>query len=107
MEADDFRQWTATYYAGTVTSLHLWDISEADVSHFTLENIEEDAYCTKQVSGMRKGGKTAFVTPKDLDFGIGRMCETLSEIIVGNIEYQTFRTLADAKKWLGVHDRPD
>ena len=84
--------------------MHLWDISNADVSQFTLDNIEEDAHCTKQVSDMRKGGKTAFVTSKDLDFGIGRMCETLSEIIIKTIEYRTFRTIEDAKEWLGIQD---
>ncbi len=54
MEADDFRQWTATYCSGTVTSLHLWDISDADVSQFTLDNIEEDA---KEWLGIQNGRK--------------------------------------------------
>ena len=102
METDDFRRWTETYYAGTVTSLHLWDISDADVSQFTFENIEDDAINTKRAAALRKSGKTAFVTPKDLDFGIGRMCETISEYIIGTIEYRTFRTLDEAEAWLGI-----
>ena len=102
MEADDFRRWTTDYYDGTVTRLHLWDISRADLSEITVENIEENIIITKNVSNLRRGGKTAFVTPKDLEFGIGRMGEMRYEIAIDTIEYQTFRTFDKAKAWLGV-----
>jgi hypothetical protein len=98
MEADDFRQWTANYYSGAVTRLHLWDVTCADLSRITVEDI----MVTQNVSGMRKGGKTAFVTPNDLDFGISRMGEMRYEMGIGSIAYQTFRSFDEAKKWLGV-----
>ena len=102
MEADDFRQWTAAYYAGVVTHLHLWDVTCADLSRMTVEDIEEDIMVTQNVAEMRRGGKTAFVTANDLDFGISRMGEMRYEMEIGSIAYQTFRTLDEAQKWLGV-----
>jgi hypothetical protein len=106
MEPDDFRQWTATCYAGAATALHLWDISDADISQFSFKDIEEGAIHTKRVSGLRRGGKTASITPKDRDFDINRMCETFSEIAIGAIEYPMFRTREDANAWLGICDEP-
>ena len=102
MEADDFRQWTAAYYSGVVTRLHLWDVTCADLSRMTVADIEEDIMVTQNVAEKRRGGKTAFVTANDLDFGISRMGEMRYEMEIGSIAYQTFRTLDEAQKWLGV-----
>lgn len=102
MKADDFHEWTAKYYAGTVTLLHLWDVRKADLSEITIGDIQEDAKRTMHFAGMREGGKTAFVTQKDLEFGISRMSEAHSEMEVKSIEYQTFRSIEKAKAWLGV-----
>ena len=102
MEADDFRQWTTDYYSGAVTLLHLWDVSGADLSDLTVEDIEEDIIVTRNVSEMRRGGKTAFVTSNDVDFGISRMGEMRYEMEIGSIAYQTFRTIDETKRWLGV-----
>jgi pyruvate formate-lyase activating enzyme-like uncharacterized protein len=106
MKADDFHEWTANYYSGdNVTSLHLWDVTEADLSEIRIGDIQEDAKHTKRLAAnLRKGGKTAFVTHKDLEYGISRMSEAHSEMAIESIEYQTFRTLNDAMEWLGVGD---
>lgn len=97
-----FIEWKARHYAGTVTSLHLWDLTQADLSEFTTDDLIEDAERTKKVSDARKGGKSAFVCSSTLEFGLSRMSEAFSEIEDTKIEYQTFRRLDEAKEWLGV-----
>ena len=103
MTSDDFKEWAEEYYVGDkITSLHLWDVTEADLSEITIEEIKEDAKRTKLLAGVRNGGKTAIVTHKDLEFGISRMSQAHHEIEVESIEYQTFRSIDEAKEWLGV-----
>ncbi len=99
---NDFKEWRTNYYAGTVTSLHLWDLYDADLSEITADLIQLDTQRTKQIAGMRAGGKTAFVADKDLAFGLSRMREIYSEIEELQIEYRTFHNIAEAKEWLGV-----
>ncbi len=103
MTSDDFKEWAEEYYVGDkITSLHLWDVTEADLSEITIEEIKEDAKRTKLLAGVRNGGKTAIVTHKDLEFGISRMSQAHHEIEVESVEYHTFRSIDEAKEWLGV-----
>ena len=52
---------------------------------------------------MRKGGKSAFVFSKDVEFGLGRMFEALSEGKEGMpVEYRSFRDINEAREWLCV-----
>ncbi len=62
LKADEVHEWQIDHYAGTTTTLHLWDLTDADLSGITIEDILEDIRRTKMVSNARTGGKTAFVT---------------------------------------------
>ena len=102
IRADEIQTWQAKHYAGVVTSLHLWDLTEADLSDISLMDINEDIKRTKQLVRARAGGKTAFVTHKDLEFGISRMSEAHNEIEKMSIQYKAFRNIEEARAWLGV-----
>lgn len=102
MTADDFRQWTKSYYTGTVTQFVLWDITEADLSDLEAADLREDAMHTKDLADVRKGGKTAIATGNDLEYGMSRMLETFYGIEDIPFEVQIFRSIDEAKKWLGV-----
>jgi hypothetical protein len=57
MDAADFREWTASYYAGTVTLHTLWDLTRADLSNIQADDLRNDAHHTKNLADLRKGGQ--------------------------------------------------
>ena len=59
MASDDFREWTASYYTGTVTLHTLWDLTQPDLSEIQTDNLRDDAAHTKSFADLRKGGKMA------------------------------------------------
>ena len=66
------------------------------------EGIEKIILTAKKYSGSRKEGKTAIVGPKEIDYGLGRMYQTFSELEGLPYEYMVFKELEEAKDWLGV-----
>ena len=99
----DFHEWTANYYAGKVTALNLWDLSEADLSAIKTEDLIEDTQRSKKVADLRRGGKTAVVSPGNtLEFGVSRMRESFAEMEEMPFKFRTFRSVDDAKEWLGI-----
>jgi ferritin-like protein len=100
MKADDFHEWTANYYNGTVTSLALWDLTEADLSEIQTEDLRNDAEHTKALAERRKGGKTAIVSANSLEYGLSRMLETFYDMEEVPFETQVFHTINEAMKWL-------
>jgi hypothetical protein len=102
MSASDFQKWTASYYTGRVTSLAIWDLTRADLSDINSDDLREDAVRTKSLAGARKGGKTAIVSRKPLEFGLGRMLEAFYKIEDMPFDVQTFHSIDEAKDWLGI-----
>jgi len=106
MVADDIFSWSADYYTnGEITTLHLWDITEADLSQITPEHIIEDSRRTARMTQVRRGGMTAVVASMNtLEFGLSRMSEALHEIELVPIEYRLFTSMNEAMEWLFIGD---
>ena len=105
MNADDHRQWVKRFYGeGTVTSLILWDVREADYSEISTKDILEHVQETKAlIANVQRGGKTAVVIDKDmLGYGLSRMREIYFDLEDVPIAMQTFSSMEDAMKWLGL-----
>ena len=99
---DELLDWVRDYYSGAVTELILWDFSKADISKITNEEFQKIANEVKKVSNTRAGGKTALVFSQDIGFGLGRMYETFSDISNMPFGYRSFRSISEAKHWLGI-----
>lgn len=102
LTAKDFITWGAKYTSGTATSLILWDLLGADWCKLSSDEIRLIATRTKGIAYASKGGKIAFVLGKPCDFGVGRMLEAYNETSEMPSEIRAFRTIDDAKKWLGL-----
>ncbi len=100
--ADDLLDWGNNYYEGQITSLILWDVTNADLSSLQADQLREIAENMSRISEVRKGGKTAFVYDKPLEYGIGRMFQAYSEMEDMPFEVQSFQSFDEAKAWLGV-----
>lgn len=75
---DDINEWKTRHYSGNVTSLHLWDLTQADLSEVSTDDIIVDVERTKMVVDIRKDGKSAFVCRDGLEYGLCRMRETFA-----------------------------
>ena len=93
-----------SYYAGGVTPLTLWDVTEADLSTITADEIHALAEYGRDLAEARKGGKTAFVFDSVHDFGLGRMLETYLEIAGLPLETLVCRCHDKARQWLGIDE---
>ena len=90
------------YYQGKTTKRILWDLSNATWKSITSDNLQQTVKKAKKYS--RKGGKTAWVFSKDVDYGIGRMLQTFGEIEGYDYVFGTFRNIEDAMKWIDAHE---
>lgn len=100
MTTHDFTNWAATYIFKGTTGLILWDLVGADMCNLSQDEIRRIVSSSKGI--VPKGAKTAFVFKRPCDFGVGRMLEAYSEVDELPSEFRAFRSLADAKKWLGI-----
>ena len=101
MTASDFYDGLAHYYEGNVTQLTLWDLTEADLSAIDTDEISDFASYARHLAEARQGGRTAVVVGGSFEFGLARMFETHLEIGGLPIEINSYRSLAEAMKWLG------
>ena len=102
VKADDLLNWGDYYYKGQITTLILWDVTNADFSALQANQLHEIAENISRISEVRRGGKTAFVYDKPLEYGIGRMFQAYSEMEDMPFEVQSFQSFEEATTWLGV-----
>jgi hypothetical protein len=88
------------FYKSDFTLKLLWDLSHADLSALTNSHIEKIISYAKSKSHLREGGKTAIVALKDIDYGVSRMYEILSELKEHPVSHSVFRNRDEALKWL-------
>ena len=80
VSADEIIEKVVEYYTTQPTRLVLWVMENAYTKGISTEDIQEIILTAKKYSGSRKEGKTAIVGPKEIDYGLGRMYQTFSEI---------------------------
>ncbi len=70
------------------------------VSNITNEEFMKIAKDMKKITQKRLGGKTALVGKFDVDFGLARQYGAYAEMEQLPVEYQIFRNIEEAMKWL-------
>lgn len=95
------------YYADRYTMLILWDLTGLDLSSLRKDQIMTLVYKVKQYAHLRKGGKTAFVLSRDIDYGVTEMYQAYAAGENLEFEIEVFRDKKEALQWLGVHINPD
>ncbi len=102
LTTDNFRECLVPYYAGEVTKFILWDLTKADLSTLKPTHLEDLAQSIYQMSEVRTNGKTAFVHDESFAYGIGKILQAFSMMRGMPFEVLPFRTIDEAKEWLGV-----
>lgn len=76
----------------------LWDLSEADLSTIDNASLESLAKISTDYSPEFDKTKVAVVAPQDLEFGMMRVYERISER--QDYLFSPFRTMEEAENWL-------
>lgn len=92
------------YYAGEVTKFLLWDMTHADISGLSSEQVYKIAELPLHRPERRQGGKNAIVAPDHLAFGLSRIYETVTDLLDQPFETRVFRSREEACAWLGIVD---
>ena len=100
VSADEIIEKVVEYCTTHPTGLVLWVMENAFTK--SISEIQKIILTAKKYSGSRKEGKTAIVGPKEIDYGLGRMYKTFSEIEGLPYEYRVFKELEETKNWLGI-----
>ncbi|MFZ1983990.1 MAG: hypothetical protein WAU91_06230 [Desulfatitalea sp.] len=77
----------------------LWDLSQANASRISTDEIRRIAHLNKShVKKTGVGYKIAFVAPRDIEYGLARMYQMFSAETP--VENRVFRTIEEAQRWL-------
>lgn len=78
----------------------MWDLRDADLASFTFDKIEQLRDYVTGHWGTKGKSRAALLVNSDLDYGLSRMYEMLSNGKTKS-KIRAFRNLDDAMKWLG------
>src|SRR5262245_60668042 len=68
-----------SFLKGEPTPLTLWDITQGTLEGISSRDLRWIVERMAPLAHRRKGGRTAIVSPRDLDFGMSRMFQILAE----------------------------
>jgi hypothetical protein len=97
---DEILEYSSKYYSENPTKFVIWDATEGTVRKINPDEFRGIANKIKALAHKRAGGKTAFVSKSDIDFGLSRMYEVYTESEEIPIKYRVFRNIEDAIKWV-------
>jgi len=92
-----------SYGAAGLTRFEIYDLRNGTLGSFTSEQMDKLAIVGKASIGLRpKRCKTALVVSEDVDFGMGRVYQALSEMAGVTWGTEVFRSVDEAYDWLDV-----
>ncbi len=89
-----------SFLRGEPTQLVLWDSREGSLAGLLGADLQLIVERGTPLADSRKGGRTAIVCSKEVDYGVSRMFQTLASLQNIPIEAQVFRSIQEARKWL-------
>ena len=88
------------YSSEKPTKNMIWDFTKAEGEDIPSDGIMKIAYERQKFDDFRKGGKTALVFSRNIEFGLGRMYEAYAKIEGSSKSYNVCYSMDDALKWI-------
>ena len=88
------------FYEEKFTDNMIWDFSHAEGKDLSSNNLQIVASHAKEFGHLRKNGKTAFVISTSLGYGLGRMYDSLAQVIDHPVKHGVFRSYDEAVDWI-------
>ena len=98
--ADQVRDQIIGFLTDSPTRFVIWDIRNGTLARLTTSDIRTLVEKGAPHAHRRSGGRTAIVSPNDLDYGLSRMFETVAELQHVPFEIHVFRNMDEAESWL-------
>ena len=97
---EEYKKAILSFYKGSPTKNVVWDFSNTSLAETTTEGIKQLSLMVQKLGTARKNGKSAVVAPGDLEYGMARMFQLLTDN--GQIPFmiRVFRSFDAAKQWL-------
>jgi len=99
---DEILQILKEFYTGTPTRHVIWDLSSASLAKLRIDDLDNLGEFVMKYAHLRKGGKSAFVASRGLEYGLCRTIDSLAEGKNSPITTHTFRSFREAAEWIGV-----
>jgi hypothetical protein len=100
VDAEQVLSQIISFLTGEPTQLVLWDFREGSMASLSSIDLQMIVKRGAEFADRRKGGRTAIVCSKDLDYGLGRMFQTFASLQHIPFEIQVFRSQEEAREWL-------
>ena len=103
LTAEDVISVINEYYPNGIVQDVIWNLTDGSMSLISKQGFQNiaSAALTSLKGGARQGGKTVYVGLADVEYGLLRMYSAIAEMAGIPIEYRVFRTLEEARNWLG------
>ena len=89
------------------TSRVLWDIRNGTLAKLTKQDMQHIITECGAHADKRRGGRTAVLCARPVDFGLARMFGTLAELYHVPFDIHVFGEHTEAMSWLGVNSEDD
>jgi len=89
-----------SFYGGNPTLYTLWDFSNASFDKISNEFLRQMFSIVQRGGSSRQGGKTAVIAPSDLEYGMARMFQIMSDNDAFPFKIKVFRSYDEASQWL-------
>ena len=103
LSAEEMISAIKTFYTENMTFNVLLDLTEADLSLISTDEIIQIVREIRTYADARAGGRTALVFSRALEYGLGRMSEAFYQMENIPIDIRSFRNLEKAEAWLGIN----
>ncbi len=103
---DDLSEWAVRFRMGAVTESVLWDITRADISKLSADEICTDEQKTVDCTDLRNVSKVAIVSVNGFEYGLAELLSAFCGDDDMPFEVQVFKSFDEAIKWLVVRPNP-
>ena len=100
VDAEQVLSQIISFLTGEPTQLVLWDITVGSLERISSNDVRMIVERAAPFADRRKGGRTAIVCLRDLEYGISRMFQSFADVMQVPFEMNVFRNLEKARGWL-------
>jgi hypothetical protein len=87
-----------SFLTGEPTHLVLWDISAGTLAGISSRDLQMIVNRGREFADRRKGGRTAIVCSRDVDYGLSGMLQTFAELIQIPFDIAVSRNMEEARE---------
>jgi len=102
VSAQQVRDQIVGFLTGEPTRYVIWDVRDGSLSQLSAEDMRMLVTAGAPHAHRRTGGRTAIICATDVDFGMGRMFQTIASLQHVPFEIRVFRDTDEAMSWLDL-----